>query len=127
MFGLNKNLEKVSTDITNNFSGLVKEYKTIFRDRSNLEIKLNTDYERVKFVASKLYSKLNIPMKNTDKKIDGIKLKEYKINEDDMKLHRHLFEYSTREYIQKDINYIQTIDENIQQLKTDLHIQLLAQ
>ena len=124
-FGLNKNLEKVNTDISNDFSGIIKEYKTIFRDRSNLEIKLNTDYDRVKFVASKLYSKLNVPMKNTDVKINGIKLKNYKINEDEMKYHRTLFEYSTREYIQKDIEYIQTINEEVQQLKSNMHIELL--
>ena len=64
-------------------------------------------------------------MKNTDVKINGIKLKNYKINEDEMKYHRTLFEYSTREYIQKDIEYIQTINEEVQQLKSNMHIELL--
>ena len=118
MFGLNTKLEKINNDITNDFSGIIDEYKTIFRDRSNLEIKLNTNYDRVKFVASKLYSKLNIPMNNKDKKVNGIKLKDYALDNDKMKFHKDLFEYSSREYIQKDVNYIQTIDEKIQQLKT---------
>lgn len=127
IFGLNKNLEKVNNNITNDFSGIINEYKTIFRDRSNLEIKLNNDYDRLKFVASKLYSKLGIPMKNKDKKIDGVKLKEYNINQEEMTRHRQLFKYSTREYIQKDVNYIETINPKIQELKCDIHIELLKQ
>ena len=86
---------------------VLNEYRTIFRDRSSLEITLSTDYDKIKFVASKLYSKLKIPMTKKDKNIDGKHQKQYLINNAEIDEHRYLMEYSSRHYETKDIKYLE--------------------
>ncbi len=100
-----RNLEKTSTFNTDQ---IIKEYKTIFRDRSSLPISLKTNYDKIKFVASKLYSKLNIPMVKKDIKQDGKHIKQYALNEEIIKDHKHLMTYASRHYEQKDLKYIQS-------------------
>jgi hypothetical protein len=93
-----------------NSTEIIKEYKNIFRDRGNQDIALNTEYDKIKFVASKLYSKLNIPMSNKSKKVNGVKKVSYNLNVDDISIHKNLIEYSSRHYQRKDIRFIETIN-----------------
>tara|TARA_R110001592_G_scaffold294898_1_gene564774 strand:+ start:81 stop:854 length:774 start_codon:yes stop_codon:yes gene_type:complete len=130
LFNMNKVLEIDQTKTTKNidYKDLLNEYKTRFRDRSTKPIKLNTDYDKIKFVASKLYSKLNIPMSNYDKKENGIKITKYQVDLEALEMHSDLIKYSTRQYKNIDTDYmLKCGNDKIQLLKTEMHIELLKQ
>ena len=87
---------RISCDKPNQFNSdeIIKEYKLLFRDRTTKPIQINTEYDRVKFVASKLYSQLNIPMKNKAKKINGVKVMSYNLDENEIMKHREVHKFS---------------------------------
>ena len=116
-----------STKHNINSAEIITEYKNIFRDRGNQEITLNTEYDKIKFVASKLYYKLNIPMSNTNKKINGVKKVSYNLNRDEIIYHKKLIEYSSRHYERKDIKYMETINTKYHENLTEVHIEMLKQ
>ena len=127
LFSMNDDfsLNEVEKPNTFNSDEIIKEYKTIFRDRSSLSIPLTTDYDKIKFVASKLYSKLKIPMIKKDIKQDGKHIKQYALKQDIINEHKHLMTYSTRHYEQKDLNYIQSchnLNDKQAVLKTNVSI-----
>jgi len=129
------NLFNMNTDLTFNddvkhninSTDIIKEYKNIFRDRGNQEITLNTEYDKIKFVASKLYKKLNIPMSNISKKINGVKKVSYNLNHYIILDHKKLIEYSSRHYQRKDIKYMETINNAFHENLTEVHFEMLKQ
>ena len=75
----------------------------------------------------KLYYKLNIPMSNTNKKINGVKKVSYNLNRDEIIYHKKLIEYSSRHYERKDIKYMETINTKYHENLTEVHIEMLKQ
>lgn len=99
LFNMNVDF-KISCNKPNEFNSeqLIKEYKILFRDRTTKPININTEYDRVKFVASKLYSKLHIPMKNKAKKINGVKLMDYNLDDEKIQEHQQINNYSKKQH-----------------------------
>lgn len=128
LFNMNTDLT-FNDDVKHNINSteIITEYKNIFRDRGNQEITLNTEYDKIKFVASKLYSKLNIPMDNHSKKINGVKKVSYNLNHYDILDHKKLIEYSSRHYKRKDIKYMETINNAFHENLTEVHFEMLKQ
>tara|TARA_R110002074_G_scaffold44315_9_gene115248 strand:- start:1788 stop:4625 length:2838 start_codon:yes stop_codon:yes gene_type:complete len=128
LFNMNTDLT-FNDDVKHNINSteIITEYKNIFRDRGNQEIILNSEYDKIKFVASKLYKKLNIPMSNQSKKVNGVKKVSYNINHYDILNHKKLIEYSSRHYQRKDIKYMETINNEFHQNLTEVHLEMLKQ
>ena len=116
---------KISNDVIDNFNPneILNEYKLLFRDRTTKPISLNTNYDKIKFVASKLYSKLNIPLITKDKKEDGKKIKSYQVDLDRICFHNYLMSFSNKHYSKKwsQLNkYLEGIPNDVQLKMTDI-------
>ena len=129
------NTFNMNSDLTINGSSncdttqILKEYQVLFRDRTTKPIELNTDYDKIKFVASKLYHKLHIPMKNTSKKTNGVKLMSYHLNMDEVETHTQIMSYSTKHFSKtKQLDdYLTTINNDFQLNYLDVKCELLGQ
>ena len=118
-----------SDNVIDNFNPneILNEYKLLFRDRTSKPISIETNYDKIKFVASKLYSKLNIPMNNVDKKIKGKKQKVYQLNHIIIDNHQHLMIHSNKHYAGKYsqfYKYINQIPKDFQLKLTDINIDI---
>ena len=127
----NMNIDLTFSDnVIENFNAndILNEYKVLFRDRTTKPISINTNYDKIKFVASKLYSKLNIPMNNVDKKIKGKKQKVYQLNHIIIDNHQHLIKYSNKQYskdYEQFYKYMIDIPNDYQLKLTNVNIDIL--
>tara|TARA_R110002073_G_scaffold99523_2_gene227356 strand:- start:2821 stop:3603 length:783 start_codon:yes stop_codon:yes gene_type:complete len=104
---------------------LISEYKVLFRDRSTQPISIKTDYDKIKFVASKLYSKLHIPIVSKDKRVDGKKIKEYALNVDKIHEHEDLSEYADKQFSKEHAEFYKHLKQIPNEYQSKLtHVQI---
>ena len=129
-FGMDKYLEmdelvEIDESILNDF---INHYKSVFRDNTKQKIELKTKYDRVKFVAGKLYKKLNIPMTTKKVKRDGKVIIEYIINKNEIENYKEIYQYSKNrraEPMRKYLEECEELNSEMCVLKTNLGLELL--
>ena len=109
LFGMDTNFSKVGDPKDFNSAEIIKEYKTVWQDRTTLPILLDTFYNKQKFIA-KIYERLKIPLSKKRYTNDkGNKIIDYKINEDAIKECKRISEFSKWD---QDLNFIDTSQDD---------------
>ena len=80
LFGMDNKFNKVADPKVFKSAEIIKEYRTIWQDRTTQPIMLDTLYDKQKFIA-KIYDRLKIPLtKNRYTNDEGNKIIDYKID-----------------------------------------------
>jgi hypothetical protein len=79
IFGMDKWFTKISEPKEFNQTDIIKEYKTMWNDRTSSPIPMLLFYDKLKFIA-KIYESMKIPLVKKRYTVNGVKMTDYKID-----------------------------------------------